>query len=79
MGVMWGIIGRDWRLPAPAVVERVLAGTRDGGIICLHDGRGTLKDPDVGSTIEAVRRIVPALLARGYHFETVSQLLWPMI
>lgn len=79
MGVMWGVIGRDWKLSAPAVARRVISGARDGGIICLHDGRGTLKDPDVSSTIEAVRRIVPALLARGYHFETVSQLLWPMI
>ena len=78
MGVMWGVIGRDWKLPAPAVAERVISGARDGGIICLHDGRGTLKDPDVSSTIEAVHRIVPALLARGYHFETVSQLLCPL-
>ena len=78
MGVMWGVIGRDWKLPAPAVAERIISGTHDGGIICLHDGRGTLKDPDVSSTIEAVRRIVPALLARGYHFETVSQLLCPL-
>jgi peptidoglycan-N-acetylglucosamine deacetylase len=78
MGVMWGVIGRDWKLPAPAIAERVISGTRDGGIICLHDGRGTLKDPDVSSTIEAVHRIVPALLARGYHFETVSQLLCPL-
>ncbi|MGA2711900.1 MAG: polysaccharide deacetylase family protein [Bryobacteraceae bacterium] len=79
MGVMWSVIGRDWTLPAPAIAQRVVSRTCDGGIICLHDGRGTLKDPDVSSTIEAVRRIVPALLAKGYHFETVSQLLCPMI
>ena len=78
-GVMWGVIGLDWKLPAPDIAQRVLSRTREGGIICLHDGRGTLKDPDVSSTIEAVRRIVPALLAKGYHFETVSQLLCPMI
>jgi peptidoglycan/xylan/chitin deacetylase (PgdA/CDA1 family) len=77
-GVMWSVIGRDWKLPAPAVAERVLARASDGGIICLHDGRGTLKDPDASSTVEAVRRIVPELLARGYHFETVSQMLCPV-
>ena len=76
MGVMWSVIGLDWKLSAPDIVERVLSRTSDGSIICLHDGRGTLKDPDARPTIEAVRRIVPALLAKGYHFETVSQLVW---
>ena len=78
LGVMWSVIGRDWKLPALAVAERVLSRACDGGIICLHDGRGTLKDPDISSTVEAVRRIVPGLLARGYHFETVSQLICPV-
>jgi peptidoglycan/xylan/chitin deacetylase (PgdA/CDA1 family) len=76
-GVMWTVIGRDWKLPAEAIAQRVIAGAGEGGIICLHDGRGTETNPDVRPTIEAVRRIVPALLAAGYHFETVSQLLWP--
>ena len=74
-GVMWTVIGRDWRLPASEVAARVISGATDGGIVCLHDGRGTLKDPDASSTIEAVRRIVPELLRNGYHFRTVSQLL----
>jgi peptidoglycan/xylan/chitin deacetylase (PgdA/CDA1 family) len=77
LGVMWSVIGCDWKLSAPDIAERVLSRTCDGGIICLHDGRGTLKDPDVSSTVEAVRRIVPGLLAKGYHFETVSQLICP--
>jgi len=77
-GVMWSIIGLDWKLPAEAIAQRVLRRAKDGDIICLHDGRGTLKDPDVKSTLEAVRRIMPALLEKGYHFETVTQLLCPM-
>jgi peptidoglycan/xylan/chitin deacetylase (PgdA/CDA1 family) len=76
-GVMWSVIGLDWKLSAPGIAERVLSRARDGAIICLHDGRGTLKDPDARPTIEAVRRIVPSLLERGYHFETVSQLVCP--
>lgn len=75
MCVMWSVIGRDWRLTASAISERVLSRVDDGAIVCLHDGRGTLKDPDAGPTIEAVRRIVPSLLEKGYHFETVSQLV----
>jgi len=76
-GVMWTVIGRDWTLPAEAIAKRVLDRTTPGCIICLHDGRGTLENPDVEPTIEAVRRIVPELLRRGYHFETLSDLLCP--
>ena len=74
--VMWSVIGLDWKLPAPAIAHKVLARTGKGDIICLHDGRGTLENPDIGSTIEAVRRILPALLDAGYHFETISEILW---
>lgn len=76
-GVMWTVIGLDWKLPAPAIAERVLSKAGDGGIICLHDGRGASACPDVTPTLEAVRRIVPALIEAGYHFETISELLWP--
>jgi peptidoglycan/xylan/chitin deacetylase (PgdA/CDA1 family) len=76
-GVMWTVIGRDWKLPAEAVANRVVSGARDGAIVCLHDGRGILKNPDISATIEAVRRIVPELLEKGYRLETVSQLLCP--
>jgi peptidoglycan/xylan/chitin deacetylase (PgdA/CDA1 family) len=75
MGVMWSVIGLDWKLAAPRIAERILAHAHDGSIVCLHDGRGTLKDPDARQTIEAVRKIIPALLEKGYHFETVSQLV----
>jgi peptidoglycan/xylan/chitin deacetylase (PgdA/CDA1 family) len=76
-GVMWSVIGRDWKLSAREIADRVLAGASDGAIVCLHDGRGMLKDPDINPTIEAVRRIVPALLEKRFHPETVSQLLCP--
>ena len=76
-GVMWSVIGRDWKLPAADITSRILSRTGDGDIICLHDGRDTQSDPDVSATVEAVRRIVPALLAKGYHFETVTEILCP--
>jgi peptidoglycan-N-acetylglucosamine deacetylase len=74
-GVMWSVIGLDWKLPAAAIADRVLSRVSDGGIICLHDGRAGSENADVSGALEAVRRIVPALLEAGYHFETVSQLL----
>jgi peptidoglycan/xylan/chitin deacetylase (PgdA/CDA1 family) len=73
--IMWSVIGFDWRLAEPRVTKHVVSHAHDGAIVVLHDGRGTLKDPDARATIEAVRHIVPALLEKGYHFETVSQLV----
>jgi peptidoglycan-N-acetylglucosamine deacetylase len=77
LGVMWTVIGRDWRLDAAAIVRRVLPRVGNGAIICLHDGRELEPQPDVEPTIEAVRRLIPMLKAQGYHFETVSQLICP--
>ncbi|HEY3836681.1 MAG TPA: polysaccharide deacetylase family protein [Bryobacteraceae bacterium] len=77
MGVMWTVIGLDWKLPAEAICDRILKAAGNGSIVCLHDGRGCTSKPDIGNSLEAVKRILPALLERGYHFETVSQILCP--
>jgi peptidoglycan/xylan/chitin deacetylase (PgdA/CDA1 family) len=77
MGVMWTVIGRDWRLDARSIVRRVLPNIVNGAIVCLHDGRELRARPDVGNTIEAVRRLIPILKAEGYRLETVSQLICP--
>jgi peptidoglycan/xylan/chitin deacetylase (PgdA/CDA1 family) len=76
-GVMWTVLGLDWKLTADRIARRVLAGTRNGAIICLHDGRRVEANPDIGATLEAVGRLIPALQSRGFRFETVSQLLCP--
>ena len=78
-GVMWTTIGYDWSLGAGEIVERVARGVSNGAILCLHDGRELRARPDAGQTVEAVRRVVPVLLDRGYRFETVSRLLCPTI
>ena len=76
-GVMWTAIGYDWKLQADNIVGRMLAGAANGAILCLHDGRELVANPDIGETISAVSRLIPALLDRGYKFETVSRLLCP--
>src|SRR3954447_3769094 len=76
-GVMWTAIGYDWNRMADEVVGRTLRGAENGAILCLHDGRELRVRPDIGVTVEAVRRLVPMLLDRGYRLETVSQLLCP--
>jgi len=77
LGVMWTVIGRDWKLDASAIVRQVLRRAGNGAIVCLHDGRELEPQPVVQPTIEAVRRLIPMLKAEGYRFETVSQLICP--
>jgi peptidoglycan/xylan/chitin deacetylase (PgdA/CDA1 family) len=77
LGVMWTVIGLDWKLDASAITARVLSRVRNGAIICLHDGRQLVSRPDVRSTLDAVQQIIPSLIGRGFKFQTVSQLLCP--
>ncbi len=77
LGVMWTVLGLDWKLTADRIASRVLAQTENGAIICLHDGRGVQAKPDIGPTLEAVERLIPVLQSRGFIFETVSQILCP--
>ena len=75
--VMWTVIGYDWSRKADAVIQRMSERVANGAILCLHDGRELRAKPDIGVTVEAVRRLAPLLLERGYQFETVSRLLCP--
>jgi peptidoglycan/xylan/chitin deacetylase (PgdA/CDA1 family) len=72
---MWTTIGWDWKLSANQVTDRLIKGSQNGAIFCLHDARDRRADPDIGNTIEAVKRVVPELLERGFEFRTVSELL----
>ena len=76
-GVMWTVLGRDWKRTGNEVAGNLLKKTVHGAILCLHDGRELQRSPDVSATIEAVRRVVPELQDRGYEFETVTQLICP--
>ena len=71
MGVMWTVIGRDWTLDAGRIVDRVAGKLGNGSIVCLHDG----PHPRIEETLEAVRRLLPMIEARGLALETVSGLL----
>ena len=75
LGVMWTTIALDWKLPANRVVKRLRRNRGGGAIFCLHDGRQMQTNPDIGSTVEAVRRLLPLLLQDGYGMETVSEIL----
>jgi peptidoglycan/xylan/chitin deacetylase (PgdA/CDA1 family) len=76
-GVMWTVIGRDWKWPAPKISSLLIDGASNGAVFCLHDGRALRQSPDIHATLKAVESIIPALKERGFHFETVSQILCP--
>jgi peptidoglycan/xylan/chitin deacetylase (PgdA/CDA1 family) len=66
--ILWSVDPLDWKRPGPQVVEqRILAGTKPGSIILSHDIHP--------GTIEAMPATLDALLAKGYKFVTVSELL----
>jgi peptidoglycan-N-acetylglucosamine deacetylase len=75
LDVMWTVMGFDWRWTADKIVNHVLGNTAPGGIVCLHDGRGVEKNPDISQTLKAVRKIVPVLQDQGYSFEIVNDLM----
>jgi peptidoglycan/xylan/chitin deacetylase (PgdA/CDA1 family) len=77
LGVMWTIMGCDWRLPAAEIAARLTRGAENGGIICLHDGRGIQFQPNIEETLAAVADAVPRLRQVGFRFETVSEILRP--
>lgn len=72
--ILWEVDPQDWKRPGSAVVaQRILnggketQGTHAGDIILVHDIHAT--------TIDAIPEVLDGLLAKGFKFVTVSQLL----
>jgi cellulose synthase/poly-beta-1,6-N-acetylglucosamine synthase-like glycosyltransferase/peptidoglycan/xylan/chitin deacetylase (PgdA/CDA1 family)/spore germination protein YaaH len=63
----------DWQTKGvDRIVSRVMAGVASnaGNIVLLHDGGG-----DRSQTIEAVKRLIPMLRAKGYEIVSLDKLL----
>jgi peptidoglycan/xylan/chitin deacetylase (PgdA/CDA1 family) len=74
--IMWSVpLPSDWTNPPPAVIaQRVLKNVKNGSIIVLHDGnKGGYGNR--ASTVAATKLIVQALLAQGFRFVTVPELM----
>jgi peptidoglycan/xylan/chitin deacetylase (PgdA/CDA1 family) len=66
--ILWDVDPLDWKRPGSDIVaQRIIAGARPGSIILSHD----IHPP----TIAAMPQVFDALLARGFKFVTVSELL----
>lgn len=65
--ILWAVDPLDWKdRSADLVARRVLAGTRPGSVVVMHDIHPT--------TVTAVPKILAVLSGKGYHFVTVSDL-----
>lgn len=66
--IMWSVDPLDWRRPGPSVVaSRIVNGAHPGAIILAHDIHP--------GTIQAMPQALDQLLAKGYKFVTVSELI----
>lgn len=66
--IFWSVDPLDWKRPGSAIVsQRILAAAKPGSIILSHDIHS--------GTVEAMPGTLDALLAKGYHFVTVSELI----
>jgi peptidoglycan-N-acetylglucosamine deacetylase len=66
--ILWSVDPEDWKRPGPAVVtSRLVNGASPGGILLVHD----LHKP----TVDAMPSTFDQLLAMGYEFVTISELI----
>jgi peptidoglycan/xylan/chitin deacetylase (PgdA/CDA1 family) len=69
--VLWSVDPQDWHRPGAGVVaNRILAASHPGAVILSHD--------TIAGTVRAMPATLDGLLARGYAFVTLSELIgWP--
>ena len=66
--INWSVDTLDWKYKdADTVYKAVMDGAKDGAIILCHDLHKT--------TVDAMERAIPALIAEGYQLVTVTELL----
>lgn len=77
--VTWSVAANELRIrSAESLSEKIAARTDPGEIILLHDGYGTTHDSpgsDKSLTVQALPLVIEKLLAKGYRFVTVPELL----
>ena len=74
--VEWSVSSRDWVNPGVEVIaERTLGKVQNGSVILLHDGDGIAAALPREQTAAATRIIIDKLVAQGYKFVTVDEIL----
>ena len=66
--VNWSMDTLDWKnKDADKIYNTIMTEVKDGDIILCHDLHGT--------TVDAMERVIPALIEQGYQLVTVSELI----
>ena len=67
--IRWSVDPEDWRRPQNAdnIYNHIMSHAVDGAIVLLHDIHPT--------TVEAMYRVIPSLIAKGFDLVTTSELL----
>lgn len=78
-GAMWTVIGEDWKRPGAEVGALLERRVEAGSIVCLHDGRGRIVRPEIGSTVGGLKQFLGATRHRGFEFVTLTELICPQI
>ena len=66
--ILWDVDPLDWKdRNSATVARRILAETRPGSIVLAHDIHAT--------TVAAMPNVIDSLIAKGYKFATVSELI----
>jgi len=75
--VTWDNMTNDWQAKKPAgeIVSTIVKKASPGGIIVLHDGRGTRESYDRSQMLQALPQIIEELKQRGFDFVTVNELI----
>lgn len=69
--MQWDIDPRDWALPGVAeIYDNIVDNAHNGAIVEEHDGGGPREE-----TLAALPEVIATLRARGYKFETLTQML----
>lgn len=67
--LMWSVDTNDWRTrSADAVYSHVMNYAKDGSVVLMHDLHGT--------TADAMERVIPELIEKGFQLVTVSELMY---
>lgn len=71
--VLWNVMAQDWKgnTTWQEISQKLMRRTKNGDIICLHDGRGTNEAP--ARTIAALEVVLPFWISEGYKFARMDE------
>lgn len=71
--VLWNVMVGDWSgsTTSEIIANKLIKRTKPGDIICLHDGRGKNEAPS--RTIQALEKVIPYWISKGYTFKTIDK------